>query len=59
MTVQRHIKVIGIFARLKYIDKKDKYIKDIPRFINYLNINCYKYNFLEPLAKILVRINES
>ena len=33
---QRHLKVIGIFARLNYRDGKPKYLADAPRFFDYL-----------------------
>lgn len=34
--VQRHLKVIGIFARLCYRDSKPRYLEDTPRFYTYL-----------------------
>ena len=38
MGVQRHLKAIGIFSRLKLRDGKDQFLKDIPRTLNYLKI---------------------
>ena len=38
MGVQRHLKAIGIFSRLKLRDGKHKFLQDIPRTLNYLNI---------------------
>lgn len=35
--VQRHLKVLGIFARLLHRDGKPKYVADAPRFIGYLD----------------------
>lgn len=35
--VQRHLKVIGIFARLQHRDGKPKYLADVPRFFSYLD----------------------
>ncbi len=35
--VQRHLKVIGIFARLHHRDAKPKYLEDVPRFFAYLD----------------------
>lgn len=35
--VQRHLKVIGIFARLQHRDGKPKYLADVPRFFDYLD----------------------
>lgn len=37
MGVQRHLKVIGIFARICYRDGKPKYLGDVPRFFTYIN----------------------
>ena len=36
MGVQRHIKVLGIFARLYHRDGKDGYLKDMPLVMDYL-----------------------
>ena len=33
--LQRHIKVLGIFARLHYRDGKRQYLKDLPRVLRY------------------------
>ena len=35
MGLQRHIKVLGIFARLYYRDGKAGYLKDLPRVLDY------------------------
>lgn len=36
MGIQRHLKAIGIFSRLKLRDGKTDYLKDIPRTLGYL-----------------------
>ncbi|MDH3763922.1 MAG: phosphotransferase [Gammaproteobacteria bacterium] len=36
MGIQRHLKAIGIFSRLKIRDGKDGYLRDIPRTLEYL-----------------------
>lgn len=36
MGAQRHLKVVGIFARLNHRDGKSAYLDDIPRVFNYL-----------------------
>ncbi|MDT8448871.1 MAG: phosphotransferase [Wenzhouxiangellaceae bacterium] len=36
MGAQRHLKVIGIFARIRYRDGKPGYLDDVPRFFSYL-----------------------
>ncbi len=47
--VQRHLKVIGIFARLNHRDGKPKYLADVPRFFAYLGAVLPKYPELAPL----------
>ena len=36
MGMQRHLKAVGIFARLKIRDGKEGYLQDIPRTLSYL-----------------------
>ena len=36
MGVQRHLKVIGIFARICHRDGKPRYLEDVPRFFDYI-----------------------
>lgn len=43
MGMQRHLKAIGIFARLKLRDGKPGYLKDIPRTMNYVTEICRRY----------------
>ena len=53
MGAQRHIKILGIFARLSYRDGKDAYIKDMPLVHNYLHKVCERYIELRPLLRLL------
>ena len=53
MGVQRHIKVLGIFARLYHRDGKDGYLKDMPRVMHYLRRACERYGELTPLLRLL------
>lgn len=53
MGVQRHLKVLGIFARIRYRDGKSRYLEDAPRFVGYLRDACEKDNRLAPLARLL------
>jgi aminoglycoside/choline kinase family phosphotransferase len=53
MGVQRHIKVLGIFARLSHRDHKHGYLKDMPLVIDYLRRACYRYAELRPMFKLL------
>jgi hypothetical protein len=53
MGLQRHLKVIGIFARLTYRDGKPKYLADTPRFLGYARAAARRYRALAPLARLL------
>ncbi len=53
MGLQRHLKVLGIFCRLKHRDAKPKYSEDLPRFFNYAHKVSARYNGLRPLARLL------
>lgn len=53
MGAQRHIKVLGIFARLYHRDGKDGYLKDMPRVMRYLRRVCERYDELKPLFYLL------
>lgn len=56
MGAQRHIKVLGIFARLCHRDGKDGYLKDMPLVAKYLRRACARYRDLTPLLKLLDRL---
>ena len=51
--VQRHIKVLGIFARLCHRDGKDGYLKDMPLVLAYLRAAAARYVDLKPLFNLL------
>ena len=53
MGVQRHLKVIGIFARLSHRDGKAGYVEDTPRFLGYVRHAATRYVELSPLAELL------
>lgn len=53
MGLQRHLKVLGIFARLSHRDGKDGYLKDIPLVLEYAIATANRYIELKPLARIL------
>jgi hypothetical protein len=52
MGLQRHLKVLGIFARINYRDGKPKYLADTPRFIQYVRQAGERYDELRPLMKL-------
>jgi N-acetylmuramate 1-kinase len=53
MGLQRHLKVLGIFSRLKHRDAKPHYSEDLPRFFNYAHKVSSRYNVLRPLSRLL------
>ncbi|KAB2841851.1 MAG: phosphotransferase [Burkholderiales bacterium] len=53
MGLQRHLKVLGIFARLKHRDGKANYLADAPRFLGYVRHTATRYRELAPLARLL------
>lgn len=53
MGIQRHLKILGIFARLHYRDGKSKYLPDAPRFIAYLDEVLPRHPALAPLWELL------
>lgn len=56
MGVQRHVKVLGIFARLWHRDGKDGYLKDMPLVSKYLRAACARYAELTPLLRLLDKL---
>jgi aminoglycoside/choline kinase family phosphotransferase len=53
MGLQRHLKVMGIFCRLKHRDGKPQYAADLPRFLAYAQKVALRYGPLKPLLKLL------
>lgn len=52
MGLQRHLKVLGIFARIRYRDGKSGYLEDTPRFVGYVRACCARYDALAPLLAL-------
>ena len=59
MGLQRHLKVLGIFARLFHRDGKDGYLKDIPLVLEYAIATANRYIELRPLARLLESTRQS
>ena len=53
MGLQRHLKVLGIFCRLKHRDAKPAYSADLPRFFAYAHKVATRYHGFGPLAHLL------
>ena len=58
MGLQRHLKVLGIFARLHYRDGKCGYLEDASRFVGYVRAVAVRYNPLRPLLMLLDAIED-
>ncbi len=56
MGAQRHLKVLGIFARLSHRDGKDHYLQHLPLVMDYLRRTCLRYGELKPLLRLLDQI---
>ncbi len=53
MGLQRHLKVMGVFCRLKHRDGKPQYAADLPRFFAYAQRVALRYGPLKPLLGLL------
>lgn len=58
MGLQRHLKVLGIFARIRHRDGKPAYLEDAPRFLAYARAVCARYAPLAPLARLLDELEQ-
>ena len=56
MGLQRHIKVLGIFARLYLRDGKDGYLKDLPLTLKYTIETAEQYDETKALADLLRKV---
>ena len=57
MGMQRHLKAIGIFSRLKHRDGKGGYIKDIPRTMEYVMSVCGNYPELREFKELMKQLD--
>ncbi|MFO1300558.1 MAG: phosphotransferase [Burkholderiaceae bacterium] len=53
MGLQRHLKVLGIFARLYYRDGKDRYLADMPLVLDYALRAARRYGEFDALARLM------
>jgi aminoglycoside/choline kinase family phosphotransferase len=53
MGIQRHLKAVGLFARLHHRDGKDGYLADIPRTLDYIRAVAARYPELQALDRLL------
>ncbi|HAT30408.1 MAG TPA: aminoglycoside phosphotransferase [Janthinobacterium sp.] len=53
MALQRHLKILGLFARLNYRDGKPAYMGDLPMVLDYVRKTANRYRELKPLVRLL------
>ncbi len=53
MGMQRHLKILGIFARLAHRDGKPHYLDDLPTVLEYVRKTANRYRELVPLLRLL------
>jgi len=58
MGLQRHLKVLGIFARLYHRDGKDAYLKDMPLVMEYTLKAARRYSALIPLVRLIEKLED-
>jgi aminoglycoside/choline kinase family phosphotransferase len=56
MGLQRHLRILGVFARLTLRDGKPRYLADAPRFIGYIRATAARYRELKPLLRLVDQI---
>jgi aminoglycoside/choline kinase family phosphotransferase len=58
MGLQRHLKVLGIFARLSHRDGKHAYLKDLPLVMEYTLKAARRYTALVPLVRLIEKLED-
>ncbi len=58
MGLQRHLKVLGIFARLCYRDGKQRYLSDMPLVLEYVIRTASRYNEFGALLRLIGQIED-
>jgi len=59
MGVQRHLKVIGIFARICHRDGKPRYLADVPRFFTYIEAVLERRPELAELGELIDQLKRA
>ena len=58
MGLQRHLKVLGIFARLAHRDGKDGYLENLPAVLNHVRRTAGRYREFGSLVKLLDTLHD-
>ncbi|PUA20459.1 aminoglycoside phosphotransferase family protein [Glaciimonas sp. PCH181] len=59
MGLQRHLKILGLFARLNYRDGKAAYMQDLPQVMDYVRKTALRYRELIPLVRLIDKLEET
>jgi len=59
MGLQRHLKVLGVFARLYHRDGKDRYLADLPLVLSYVLRTARRYREFDGLVGLIERIESA
>jgi len=59
MGLQRHLKVLGIFARLAHRDGKPRYLADLPRVLRPARAVAGRYGAFAPLRALFDRLEDA
>ncbi|KAF3997613.1 aminoglycoside phosphotransferase family protein [Glaciimonas immobilis] len=59
MGLQRHLKILGLFARLKYRDGKPEYMQHIPQVMDYVRKAALRYRELIPLVRLIDKLEDT
>ena len=58
ISLQRNLRILGVFARLSLRDQKHHYLEHIPRVLGYVRQVAFRYQPLRPLIRLLNRLDE-
>jgi len=57
MSLQRNLRILGVFARLSHRDGKHHYLDHMPRVNNYVRQVASRYGVFKPLLRLLDRLD--
>lgn len=58
MGLQRHLKILGVFARLHHRDGKSNYLEAMPRIVQYIRSVIGRYSAFKPLQQLFDHLDE-
>src|SRR5690625_6862369 len=59
MSIQRNLRILGVFCRLSQRDGKHQYLAHLPRVLKYLRQVIPRYEIFTPLDRKSTRLNSS